>query len=307
MKKDKGLKLKLLPKEGEGCYLVPLREEDIKSDKYAHLKKLIGAEYFRDGLKKIEPTEDVQIEEFDEEDAVDIDIDPKNINDEEFEVIKALYDDKEYEELDDDFVVQANLDKVLEEYKDDPENIVTKVSQNEFESAMDEFISEHQQMFTKEPKLNLDFERLPFEQDHVLQAAIAKEPSPYHTPEPSDSSDESEDDVVSHASHFTNTDNRPEIVSIRTGESRKKIGKDKKKKDEDEKNDEDKKESGKRKRNETKEEKKARKDKIKMEKKEAREKKKKLKDLYKVEKNKIDERDTGNYDIRSGTSVIKLT
>ncbi|OMJ95490.1 hypothetical protein SteCoe_1084 [Stentor coeruleus] len=305
MKKDKGLKLKLLPKEGEGCYLVPLREEDIKSDKYAHLKKLIGAEYFRDGLKKLEPTDDVQIEEFDEEDAVDIDIDPKNINDEEFEVIKALYDDKEYEEIDDDFVVQANLDKVLEEYKEDIENVVTKIPQNEFEAAMDEFISEHKQMFIKEPKLNLDFERLPFEQDYVLQNAIAKEPSPYHSPEPSDSSDEIEDDVVSHASHFTNTDNRPGIVSIRTGKKKEKSKKEKEEKSEE--SEEDKKESGKRKRNETKEEKKERKDKIKMEKKEAREKKKKLKDLYKVEKNKIDERDTGNYDIRSGTSVIKLT
>lgn len=255
----------------------------------------------------------MQIEEFDEEDAVDIDIDPKNINDEEFEVIKALYDDKEYEELDDDFVVQANLDKVLEEYKEDVENVVTKIPQNEFEAAMDEFISEHKQMFTKEPKFNMDFERLPFEQDYVLQAAIAKEPSPYHSPKVSDSSDESEDDVVSHASHYTNTDNRPEIVSIRTGEKKKK-GKGKKEKEkekekveDDGENEEDKKESGKRKKNETKEEKKARKEKIKLEKKEAREKKKKLKDLYKVEKSKIDERDTGNYDIRSGTSVIKLT
>ena len=56
-----------------------------------------------------------------------------------------------------------------------------------------------------------------------------------------------------------------------------------------------------------KEEKKIRKEKIKVEKKMIREKKKELKELQKIEKIKTDNRLVGTYDIRQGTSVIKLS
>jgi hypothetical protein len=300
------LKLKLLPKDGEGCYLAPLRESDLSSSQYAHLKHLLGAEYFRDNLP-VPPPADVQIEEVDTDEAVDIDIDPNNINDEEVAVIKALYEeDQEYEEIEDDFMLKANLDEVLEEYKEEvkEEDPPAKVSKAELEEAMNEFVEEHKTMLEGEHKIFGDFEKIPYEQDHVLQAALTKEESSEQEEEKKNSGDEeSEDDVVSNASHFTNTDNRPEVVSVRLG-----VKKEKKKETREEGKTEEivKKESGKRDRNETKEEKKARKEKIKVEKKAAREEKKKVKEMYKVEKEKISQQDVGKYDIRPGTSVLKL-
>ena len=206
---------------------------------------------------------------------------------------------EESEELEDDFMLQANLDEVLKEYKDDIPDTIPTVPLNELESALDEFIAENKKMFEPEKKIFMDFERIPFEQDHVLQNVLDKEISPARTPVESESSDEL-DDVVSHASQYTNTDNRPALISL--GKP-----KEKKQKKEPKTVEEKVKESGKRERNETKEEKKIRKEKIKVEKKMIREKKKELKELQKIEKIKTDNRLVGTYDIRQGTSVIKLS
>ena len=303
-KKDKGIKLKLMPREGEGCYLAPVSEEDMTSAKYLELKRIIGGEVFRDNLP-LPAHPDVQIEEIGEdEEVVDIDIDPDNINDEEVEVIKALYDEKEYEEIDDDFIQKANLDEVLNEYdfeSDKPDKIV-KVSKAELEEALQEFIVEHKPLFNEENFKILDFEGIPFEQDHVLKAALEQDSDSMKDPRESSES-ELEDDVVSNASHFTNTDNRPEVVSVRLSAKVIKTKSEKKPKVEDE---EVKKESGHRCREETKEEKKERKEKIKAEKKAIREEKKKKKNELKLEKVKEEKRLAGNYDIRQGTSIIKL-
>lgn len=269
------------------------------------LKKLIGCEYFRDNLPMPQHP-DVEFEEIGEEDdAVDIDIDPDNINEAEVEVIKALYEDKEYEEIEDDFIQQANLDEVLELYDDgrkEPEDEIKKVSRSELEDAMNEFVSEHQVMFHSENQKIYEFEGIPFEKDHVLQAILDKSSeSSVEFKESSES--EIEDDIVSNASHFTNTDNRPEVVSVRLQPV---VKKDKSKKNA-EKEEEKKGESGQRVRNETKEEKKVRKEKIKAEKKVLREEKKKRKLENKEEKTKVVGRTVGTYDIRQGTSVIKLS
>ena len=145
--KEKGIKLKLLPREGEGCYLAPLTQNDLTSDKYLKLKKIIGNQYFQDNLP-VPQNEDVKIEEIGEEiqegdeEIVDIDVDPNNINDEEVEVIKALYLEQNYDELDDDFMLKANLDEVLEEYKDDIPDDHLIIPQKDIDAALDEFISE---------------------------------------------------------------------------------------------------------------------------------------------------------------------
>ena len=270
--------------------------------------RLIGKEHFQSASQH-PPTEDVKIEEIGEEndeDVVDIDIDPENINEEEIELVKALYLEENYEELDDDFMLKANLDQVLEEYEDDLPEPVPSVPKSELDEALDEFISEHKEMFEKEveKKVRLDFEKIPFEEDHVLRAAMEREPSPVRNPADSESSEEI-DDVVSHTSQYTNTDNRPAVLSVRKQKERK----EKKTGDEgkEEEEEEVKGESGKRIRNETKEEKKIRKEKIKADKKTAREKKKTLKEMYKQEKVKLDEKDVGSYDIRQGTSIIKIS
>jgi hypothetical protein len=296
-----------LPKDGEGCYLAPVDEGEAQSEKYLKLKMLIGGEHFRDTLPPDfhHPSHpDVQIEELEEEEAVDIDIDPENINDEEVEVIKALYDEKDYEEIDDDFIQQANLDEVLQEYDEnleEKEEPIIKVSRSELEAALNEFITEHKPLFNQENPKIFEFEGIPFEQDHVLKAALDKSSDSEKELEESSESQE-EDDVISNASHFTNTDNRPEVISVRTsGRTSKKIVKK-----EENKELESKKISGRRERNETKEEKKIRKEKIKNERKEAREEKKKKKEEVKVEKAKEVKRGVGNYDVRQGTSVIKL-
>lgn len=278
------------------------------------LKTLLGSQYFQDGLP-IPQHPDVEIEEIgeegekdeegDEEDEeVDIDIDPNNINDTEVEVIKALYDDKEYDEIDDDFIQQANLDEVLELYDEknpEPEDNVKKVSKSELEDAMNEFVNEHQIMFYDKNQKIFEFEGIPFEQDHVLHAILDRSSdSSVDIKESSES--ESEDDVISNASHFTNTDNRPEVISVRLQPVVKKEKKKKKVEKE-----ETKKESGKREKNETKEEKKERKEKIKASKKLLREEKKKRKLENKEEKSKVVGRTVGTYDIRQGTSVMKLS
>lgn len=284
--------------------------EDTKSEKFQRLYRLIGHEYFQNNVV-LPQCDDVKIEEIgeeiDEDDVVDIDIDPDNINEEEAEVIKALYLEQNYEELDDDFMLKANLDDVLGEYEDEAPEPVPTVMKNELDAALDEFITEHKQMFVKETNkiLGIHFEGIPFEQDHVLIAAIERESSSDKTPEESESSEC--DDVVSHASQFTNTDNRPVVLSLRERKPRKEkknIPEEKEK--EDEKEIDKEKESGKRIRTETKEEKKMRKDKIKADKKIARDKKRVLKEMYKSEKVKLDTKDVGTYDVRQGTSVIKL-
>jgi hypothetical protein len=306
--KEKGLKLKLVPKEGKGCYLVPLTQEDEKSDKYAYLKNLIGSQYFQDTpLKPIEDTkiDDVKIEEVGEEyensEEVDIDIDPNSINDDQFEVIKALYTEKDSDDLDDDFMIKANLEEVLEEYKENVPDVIQKIDDKELNEALDEFISDHKQMFSDEKKLIMDFEKIPFEQDHVLQSLIDKEISPLVSPVDSDTSEE-KDDVVSHTSQYTNTDNRPAVIAIRQPRI-----KEKKIEKQEVISAEIAKASGKREKNETKEEKKARKDKIKEDKKTIREKKKANKEIKKIEKHNADLRNVGNYDVRQGISVIKLS
>lgn len=301
-----------MPREGEGCYFAPSSEKDLNSLKYLKLKNLLGHEYFQDSLP-VPGHPDVQIEEIgeegekdeeEEEEVVDIDIDPNNINDTEVEVIKALYDDKEYEEIDDDFIQQANLDEVLELYDEknpEPEEEIKKVSRSELEEAMNEFVSEHEVMFYDKNQKILEFEGIPYEQDHVLHAMLER--SSESSVDPRESSEsESEDDVISNASHFTNTDNRPEVISVRLQPI---VRKEKKKKKVEK--EEVKKESGKREKNETKEEKKERKEKIKADKKLLREEKKKRKVENKEEKNKVAGRAVGTYDIRQGTSVIKLS
>ncbi|CAG9318082.1 unnamed protein product [Blepharisma stoltei] len=337
IQEPKILKLKLISRgEGKGGIFAPVKPADTNTEKFKKIKELVGEKYFDEnakvdeGLKLIGEEPKSNEGEFE---IVDIDMDPNEMKPEQIDILEALYKDAEGEEgeLEDDFLQLANqegeeeLEEVMKEYESDSENEKEEprglVPKSVLDEAMEEFVQEHPTMFgeTNEDKKEEDatvytkkitYEKIKPEEDHVMQRILAElveetaEEGEIEVPEPEYKV--REDDINSVASTYTNTDNRPIIVSVRPGADKKgKKLKGKGGEEEDEK-EENKKQPGHRDRGETKEEKKKRKEEIKAQKKESRERKKNIKILYKVEKSKQNELNSGTGDVASGYSIIKL-
>mmetsp|Transcript_17561 Transcript_17561/g.17525 ORF Transcript_17561/g.17525 Transcript_17561/m.17525 type:complete len:262 (-) Transcript_17561:26-811(-) len=261
-------------------------------------------------------------------------MDPNEMKPEQLDILEALYKDAEGEEgeLEDDFLQLANqegeeeLEEVMKEYESDSESEKEEprglVPKSVLDEAMEEFVQEHPTMFgetnlekeeeEKEGTVHqkkITYEKIKPEEDHVMQRILAElveeEPEEVEIDVPEPEYKVREDDINSVTSTYTNTDNRPIVVSVRSGADKKnkKLKREGEKEDEKEEN---KKQPGHRERGETKEEKKKRKEEIKAQKKESRERKKNIKILYKVEKSKQNELKSGTGDVASGYSIIKL-
>jgi hypothetical protein len=243
-----------------------------------------------------------EVEEVKEEEE---ELDEEDLTDQQREVLEAL-EDEGYEELEDDFVFKAEgeeVEEVFEEYDDEeigaPEvGGVNSVSKAEFEAAMQEFIEEHPELLRKKKEHPLDVIG-PVEYDHLMQAAeaIDSDYEEYYT-QMAVRAPEDPWDVESVTSTYTNTDNRPKVISVTSATAKLKpkevhvpppLVEVKKPQDSKEPLD-----------------KKARKTAVKLERRENRKAKKELKQLYSVEQRKQGSRLAGRYDAPQGIAVHKL-
>mmetsp|Transcript_12329 Transcript_12329/g.17962 ORF Transcript_12329/g.17962 Transcript_12329/m.17962 type:complete len:304 (-) Transcript_12329:107-1018(-) len=302
MGKNKGLKLKLVPLEGDSSRMV-FAPVDYDEDKLSRLKSLIGKKYFGE-----EDSEDY--------DEVDIDLDPSAMDKEQIEVLEALYDEDEAE-IPDDFLMVANqeLDKVLEEYSDSEEEPQQTINQEDLREAMNEFISEHPAMFQNVEvdlpeftsdglvilrKKNCQPEKITFEEDHVLQEILQREEEEEVEDLPEPPQRDFNVDIQSVTSTWSNIDNRPKVIQL--------VPKHKKEKPKKETPQVEEKEpvQFKREQSESKEDKKQRKLKVKELKKASRERKKALKETATRQKLQHNSAQARGYDIAQGVSVLKL-
>jgi hypothetical protein len=262
-----------------------------------------------DALVNVETDVDFEEEEEEFEEVEEVkeeeELDEQDLTDQQREVLEAL-EDEGYEELEDDFVFKAEgqgVEEVFEEYDDEeigaPEvGGVNSVSKAEFDAAMQEFIEEHPELLRKKKEHPLDVIGA-VEYDHLMQAAEATDSDyeEYYT-QMAVRPPEDPWDVESVTSTYTNTDNRPKVISVTNAKAKSKPTKVlapsplvEVKKPEDSKEPLDKK---------------ARKTAVKLERRENRKTKKELKQLYSVEHRKQGSRLAGNYDAPQGFAVHKL-
>jgi len=260
------------------------------------LKDLLGKESFQDEIeqmKMLEHEEEVVLNALDAEDGI-------------------------YEELEDDFVKQAEgeeeFEEVYQEYEEEDEYEEIKAEdiapESELQDALKEFMEDHPSMFdNKEGVLDkLAAREVQIENNHCLKRVLEQEEPDLDVMYEKLVAKEPEDrfDVETIVSTYTNTDNRPAVVSLTQAKPKKMKSKEGMDTHEEKESKEKIGTSGHRDRTETKEQRKERKAAIKLQKKESRLKKKELKILYKQEQLKQQKRDSMAYDIKDGLSVIKL-
>lgn len=232
-------------------------------------------------------------------------------------VLRALEaEDGIFEEIDDDFVKQADaeeeFEEVYQEYEeeeDEEEEIKAEeiAPDSELQDALNEFIHDHPSIFENKEGVieKLQARDSQLKENHCLTRVLEEEEPDLNAMYEQLIARQPEDkfDVESIMSTYTNTDNRPAVVSL----TQKKPRKTNDKETPDIKETVEKTgKSGHRDRTETAEQRKERKAAIKSQKKESRLKKKELKTLYKQEQLKQQKRDSMAYDVKDGLSVIKL-
>lgn len=127
--KKKGIRLKLVPRGPEGRVVFePVSTTDESNTKLNELKAILGENLFQEPSEKSipqalshQPVPHV-VEEEEDMGEVDIDIDPDNPQQEQIEILEALYEHEEEGELEDDFFQMANqneFDNIMKEYDSD--------------------------------------------------------------------------------------------------------------------------------------------------------------------------------------------
>lgn len=280
------------------------------SDLLLDLKAQLG-----DSLLNVDGEEQGDLEEFDDlEDVEELkeedELAQEELNDNQLEVLAALEDDEdnEYEEdLEDDFVLKAEGDDVAEVYEEyDDEDIgapesggITTVSKAEFDAAMREFAEQHPDLVRQKREHPLDVIGI-VEYDHIMRA-VEEDDSDYeeYYQKLTESAQKDEWDIESVTSTYTNTDNRPKVISV-TGAKPKTKAKPKPVAPVEPQPPASKPIV------EVPTDKKERKAAVKLERREKRKNKKELKQMFSTERQKQGDRLAGKYDAPQGVSVHKL-
>jgi len=252
------------------------------------------------------------------------------LNPQEQAVLTALDHASDYDSLNSDFIQEAaasptedpEFQQVAEDYEADlPEAAYPRdiLKGKELNALMEEFKREHPNLLEEQKpteEQSLEMPKMEYEQDHLLRrweemeeeetgdqiAERAFEKLTYREPE-------EKDDVESVVSTYTNTDNRPAVISVSRPEKRSFAVSAKPVAPVSEV------ETGSKPADtslpvpadETKEEKKARKAALKAAKKEKRVQKKELKESFKSEKARQVQQTSGTYDTPQGYAVIKIS